>query len=152
MIKIKKTKNMKKVLSDSTVTVNYTGRLEDGTIFDSSTVEGREPMTTKLGQGQLIKGFEEGLVDMSEGDKKTVEIESAEAYGEYLDYLIQEVEKSQMPGEVEVGMPLQAQTEMGVLYSRCYTGPKPYHILFLIIVSCISSISLSDIITSFIVT
>jgi len=115
MIKIKKTKNMKKVLSDSTVTVNYTGRLEDGTIFDSSTVEGREPMTTKLGQGQLIKGFEEGLVDMTEGDKKTVEIESAEAYGEYLDYLIQEVEKSQMPGEVEVGMPLQAQTEMGVV-------------------------------------
>lgn len=106
---------MKKVLSDSTVTVNYTGRLEDGTIFDSSTVEGREPMTTKLGQGQLIKGFEEGLVDMSEGDKKTVEIESTEAYGEYLDYLIQEVEKSQMPGEVEVGMPLQAQTEMGVV-------------------------------------
>ena len=115
MIKIKKTKNMKKVLSDSTVTVNYTGRLEDGTIFDSSMVEGREPMTTKLGQGQLIKGFEEGLVDMSEGDKKTVEIESSEAYGEYLDYLIQEVEKSQMPGEVEVGMPLQAQTEMGVV-------------------------------------
>ena len=115
MIKIKKTKNMKKVLSDSTVTVNYTGRLEDGTIFDSSTVEGREPMTTKLGQGQLIKGFEEGLVDMSEGDKKTVEIESSEAYGEYLDYLIQEVEKSQMPGEVEVGMSLQAQTEMGVV-------------------------------------
>jgi len=106
---------MKKVLSDSTVTVNYTGRLEDGTIFDSSMVEGREPMTAKLGEGKLIKGFEEGLVDMSEGDKKTVEIESAEAYGEYLDYLIQEVEKSQMPGEVEVGMPLQAQTEMGVV-------------------------------------
>lgn len=115
MFKIKKTKNMKKVLSDSTVTVNYTGRLEDGTIFDSSMVEGREPMTTKLGEGRLIKGFEEGLVDMSEGDKKTVEIESTEAYGEYLDYLIQEVEKTQMPGEVEVGMPLQAQTEMGVV-------------------------------------
>ena len=115
MFKIKKTKNMKKVLSDSTVTVNYTGRLEDGTIFDSSMVEGREPMTAKLGEGRLIKGFEEGLVDMSEGDTKTVEIESTEAYGEYLDYLIQEVEKSQMPGEVEVGMPLQAQTEMGVV-------------------------------------
>jgi FKBP-type peptidyl-prolyl cis-trans isomerase 2 len=115
MFKIKKTNKMKKVLSDSTVTVNYTGRLEDGTIFDSSMVEGREPMTAKLGEGRLIKGFEEGLVDMSEGDKKTVEIESAEAYGEYLDYLLQEVEKSQMPGEVEVGMPLQAQTEMGVV-------------------------------------
>ncbi len=106
---------MKKVLSDSTVTVNYTGRLEDGTIFDSSMVEGREPMTAKLGEGRLIKGFEEGLVEMSEGDTKTVEIESAEAYGEYLEYLIQEVEKSQMPGEVEVGMQLQAQTEMGVV-------------------------------------
>jgi FKBP-type peptidyl-prolyl cis-trans isomerase 2 len=115
MFKIKKTKNMKKVLSDSTVTVNYTGRLEDGTIFDSSMVEGREPMTAKLGEGRLIKGFEEGLVEMSEGDTKTVEIESAEAYGEYLEYLIQEVEKSQMPGEVEVGMQLQAQTEMGVV-------------------------------------
>ena len=115
MIKIKKTKNMKKVLSDSTVTVNYTGRLEDGTIFDSSMVEGREPMTTKLGEGRLIKGFEDGLVDMSEGDKKTVEIESAEAYGEYLEYLIQEVEKTQMPGEVDVVMPLQSQTEMGMI-------------------------------------
>ena len=97
------------------MTVNYTGRLEDGTIFDSSMVEGREPMTAKLGEGRLIKGFEEGLVEMSEGDTKTVEIESAEAYGEYLEYLIQEVEKSQMPGEVEVGMQLQAQTEMGVV-------------------------------------
>jgi len=106
---------MKKVLSDSTVTVNYTGRLEDGSVFDTSMVEGREPMTAKLGQGQLIKGFEDGLIDMSEGDKKTVEIESSEAYGEYLDYLIQEVEKNQMPGKVEVGMPLQAQTEMGVV-------------------------------------
>ncbi len=106
---------MKKVLSDSTVTVNYTGRLEDGSVFDTSMVEGREPMTAKLGQGQLIKGFEDGLIDMSEGDKKTVEIESSEAYGEYLDYLIQEVETNQMPGEVEVGMPLQAQTEMGVV-------------------------------------
>ena len=115
MFKIKKTNKMKKVLSDSTVTVNYTGRLEDGTIFDSSMVEGREPMTAKLGEGRLIKGFEEGLVEMSEGDTKTVEIESAEAYGEYLEYLIQEVEKSQMPGEVEVGMQLQAQTEMGVV-------------------------------------
>jgi FKBP-type peptidyl-prolyl cis-trans isomerase len=46
------------------VTVNYTGRLEDGTVFDSSMVEGREPLKTQLGQGQLIKGFEDGLVDI----------------------------------------------------------------------------------------
>jgi FKBP-type peptidyl-prolyl cis-trans isomerase SlpA len=55
---------MKKVLNDSTVIVHYTGKLEDGTIFDTSLTEGREPLTTTLGQGQLIKGFESGLVDM----------------------------------------------------------------------------------------
>lgn len=106
---------MKKVTNDSTVTVNYTGRLEDGTVFDSSMVEGREPIKVQLGQGQLIKGFENGLVDMSEGETKTVEIPHTEAYGEYLDYLIQEVDKTQMPGEVEVGTPLMADTQMGTV-------------------------------------
>jgi FKBP-type peptidyl-prolyl cis-trans isomerase 2 len=104
---------MKKVETNSTVSVNYTGRLEDGSIFDSSMVEGREPLKTTLGQGQLIKGFESGLYDMSVGDKKTVEILPEDAYGEYNDYMIQEVPKEQMPGEVEVGMPLQAETQMG---------------------------------------
>jgi FKBP-type peptidyl-prolyl cis-trans isomerase SlpA len=104
---------MKKVETNSTVTVNYTGRLEDGSIFDSSVVEGREPLTATLGQGQLIKGFESGLHDMSVGDKKTVEIEAEDAYGTYNDFMVQEVKKEQMPGEVEVGMHLQADTQMG---------------------------------------
>jgi len=104
---------MKKVETNSTVTVNYTGRLEDGSIFDSSVVEGREPLTATLGQGQLIKGFESGLHDMFVGEKKTVEIESEDAYGKYNDFMIQEVKKEQMPGEVEVGMHLQADTQMG---------------------------------------
>jgi FKBP-type peptidyl-prolyl cis-trans isomerase SlpA len=104
---------MKKVETNSTVTVNYTGRLEDGSIFDSSVVEGREPLTATLGQGQLIKGFESGLHDMSVGDKKTVEIEAKDAYGTYNDFMVQEVKKEQMPGEVEVGMHLQADTQMG---------------------------------------
>ena len=104
---------MKKVETNSTVTVNYTGRLEDGSIFDSSVVEGREPLTATLGQGQLIKGFESGLHDMSVGDKKTVEINPIDAYGEYNDLMVQEVEKTNLPGEVEVGMHLEAQTQMG---------------------------------------
>ena len=106
---------MKKVANDSTVTVNYTGRLEDGTVFDSSMVEGREPLKTQLGQGQLIKGFESGLVDMEVGQTKTVEIPANEAYGEYLEYLVQEVPKTQMPGDVEVGTPLMADTQMGTV-------------------------------------
>lgn len=82
---------MKRVESNSTVSVNYTGKLEDGTIFDSSLVEGREPLKTTLGQGQLIKGFENGLLEMQVGESKTIEIPSEEACGEYLDYLVQEV-------------------------------------------------------------
>jgi len=104
---------MKKVLNNSTVTVNYTGKLEDGTIFDTSMVEGRDPLNAKLGEGQLIKGFEDGLLDMIEGETKTIEIECGEAYGEYIEDVIQDVPKDQMPGEVEVGMQIQAQTEMG---------------------------------------
>jgi FKBP-type peptidyl-prolyl cis-trans isomerase SlpA len=104
---------MKRVESNSAVSVNYTGKLEDGTIFDSSLVEGREPLNVTLGQGQLIKGFENGLLGMTVGESKSIEIESEDAYGEYLDYLVQEIPLSQMPGDVEVGTQLFSQTEMG---------------------------------------
>jgi|TARA_R110000868_G_scaffold185501_1_gene427475 FKBP-type peptidyl-prolyl cis-trans isomerase 2 len=104
---------MTKVKNGDTVTVHYTGKFTDGTIFDSSTDEGREPIKTKLGEGNLIKGFENGLLEMSVGDKKTIEIEPVDAYGEHLDYMVQEVPKVQMPGEVEIGMHLEAHTDMG---------------------------------------
>jgi FKBP-type peptidyl-prolyl cis-trans isomerase SlpA len=104
---------MKKVETNSTVTVNYTGRLEDGSVFDSSFNEGREPLKATLGEGNLIKGFESGLIDMVVGDKKVVEISPSEAYGEYNDMMVQEVPKDKMPGEVAVGMHLEAQTDMG---------------------------------------
>ena len=57
---------MKIVEVNSSVTVNYTGRLNDGTVFDSSLGEGREPLTATLGQGSLIPGFEKGLMGMKE--------------------------------------------------------------------------------------
>ena len=104
---------MKKVEENSTVVVNYTGKLEDGSIFDTSMVDGREPLRATLGNNQLISGFENGLVGMEIGEKRTVEIEPENAYGEVHDHLIQEVDKTQMPGEVEVGVTLQAQTQMG---------------------------------------
>jgi FKBP-type peptidyl-prolyl cis-trans isomerase 2 len=104
---------MKKIQNGDTVTVHYTGRLEDGTVFDSSMVEGREPLTATLGQGQFIPGFESGLMEMSVGDKKEIRIESKDAYGEYIPNMEQEVPMENLPGEVSVGMQLQAQTEMG---------------------------------------
>jgi len=104
---------MKKVEANSTVSVNYTGKLESGEIFDTSLVEGREPLVAQLGQGQLIKGFENGLINMVVGEKKTVTIESEDAYGPYNDFMVEEVEKDKLPGEVEVGTALQANTQMG---------------------------------------
>ena len=104
---------MSKVSLNSTVTVNYTGRLEDGSVFDSSLNEGREPLKATLGQGQLIPGFEAGLMDMSEGEKKTVEIESADAYGEPREEMINEVPKANVPEGVQAGEMLQGMGPQG---------------------------------------
>jgi FKBP-type peptidyl-prolyl cis-trans isomerase SlpA len=104
---------MKKIETNSSVKVNYTGRLEDGTIFDTSVVEGREPLEVKLGEGQLIKGFESGLVGMTEGEKKTIEIESDDAYGESKPEFINEVPKENVPEGVKEGENLQGMGPMG---------------------------------------
>jgi FKBP-type peptidyl-prolyl cis-trans isomerase SlpA len=104
---------MEKVMSDSTVLVHYTGRLEDGTVFDSSLVEGREPLTAILGQGNLISGFENGLVDMSVGEKKTIEIEPENAYGQINPQMVNEVAKSQVPEGISIGDMLQAMSPGG---------------------------------------
>ena len=104
---------MEKVTSNSTVEVHYTGRLEDGTVFDSSLVEGREPLTATLGQGNLISGFENGLVNMSVGEKKTIEIEAENAYGQINPQMVNEVAKAQVPEGVSVGDMLQAMSPAG---------------------------------------
>ena len=104
---------MKKVQNGDTVIVNYTGRLEDGTIFDSSLNEGREPLTSTLGQGQLISGFEEGLIDMIVGETKTIEIEPENAYGNYQEEMITIVAKNQVHETIQVGETLQGNTPNG---------------------------------------
>jgi FKBP-type peptidyl-prolyl cis-trans isomerase 2 len=109
-----KLKNMQKVKNGDTVTVNYTGKFEDGSIFDSSLSEGREPLKATLGQNQLIPGFEKGIIDMVIGDKKTIEIEPAEAYGEINPEAIIDVPKEQFPQDVEVGQVLQGQSPQGM--------------------------------------
>ncbi len=103
---------MPKVKDGDTVKVHYTGKLtEDGTIFDSS--EDREPLEFTLGEGQLIPGFEEAVIGMEEGDDTTVEIASADAYGERREDLELEVAKDDLPDEVDpqVGMQLQMQQQ-----------------------------------------
>ncbi len=111
--KNKKYSNMIQVKENNTVKVNYTGKLSDGQIFDSS--EGKEPLEFTLGQGQLIPGFEKGLIDMKLHEKKTVTVSKEEAYGEINGDLIQEVKKTELPEDMtpEVGMGLVSKTPDG---------------------------------------
>ena len=104
---------MTQVTNGSSVSVNYTGRLEDGTIFDTSIQEGREPLTATLGQGQLIPGFENGLIGMTVGEKKTIEIDPSDAYGEVNPQMVSEVPLTQVPEGVKVGDQLQGQNQYG---------------------------------------
>ena len=62
------------------VQVHYTGRLEDGTIFDSS--EGRQPLEFQAGSGQVIPGFDNAVLDMAVDDEKKINIPADEAYGQ----------------------------------------------------------------------
>ena len=104
---------MSQVKENDTVKVNYTGKLSDGQVFDSS--EGKEPIEFKLGEGRLIPGFEKGLLDMKLNEKKTIEIAKADAYGDVNKDLIQEIKKAQLPQDMEpeVGMGLISKTPDG---------------------------------------
>lgn len=101
------------VKENNTVKVNYTGKLSDGHVFDSS--EGKEPLEFTLGKGQIIAGFEKGVINMKLNEKKTITIPKEEAYGEVNKELIQEVEKSKLPQDIkpEVGMGLVSKSQDG---------------------------------------
>ncbi len=100
----------------SKVTVEYEGSLEDGTIFDSSSQHGHShPLEFTAGEGEVIKGFDEAIIGMNEGEEKTIEIESKDAYGEYNPQLKQKIPKSSLnaEGEPKAGMTLVIGTPDG---------------------------------------
>lgn len=98
---------MAKVVTGDTVKVHYTGKLEDDTVFDSSL--SREPLQFTLGEHQLIEGFENAVVGMEPGDKKSINIPMEQAYGPHRDDMIMEVDKKEFPEHItpEVGLQLQ---------------------------------------------
>ncbi len=104
------------------VRVHYTGRLEDGQVFDSSR-EG-EPLEFTVGAGEVIPGFDEAVRGLNVGDSKTVEIESDDAYGPRRDALVTQVsrEAAQFPVEPQVGMhfglPLQDGNQIEVVVTE----------------------------------
>src|ERR1700741_4310442 len=97
---------MQQVKKGDTVKVHYHGKLTDGTTFDSS--QGRDPLEFTAGAGMVIKGFDNAVLDMQVGDKKTVHIPVHEAYGEPSDDMIMEFPRSEFSDDVEpaVGMEL----------------------------------------------
>lgn len=109
---------MEKVKNGDTLKVHYTGRLEDGTVFDTSLSEGREPLAVTLGQGMLIPGFESGLIGMELGEKKTIEIEPEQAYGHRRDDMTNEIPKTHVPEGIKVDDMLTGQSPQGPINVR----------------------------------
>lgn len=93
------------------VTIHYTGKLLDGTVFDSS--QGRDPLPFTIGSGQVIPGFEEAVIGMAIGESKTVNIPVEKAYGPRNEEMVLSVPKNQVPPDIEpeVGMQLQLMNE-----------------------------------------
>jgi FKBP-type peptidyl-prolyl cis-trans isomerase 2 len=104
---------MQQVKDGDKVKVHYHGKLRSGETFDSS--EGREPLEFTVGGGQVIKGFDEGVKGMQVGDKRTVEIEVGDAYGEKNEDMIIEFPKAQFPPDMnpEAGMQLMMNNGQG---------------------------------------
>ena len=104
---------MNTVKANNIVKVHYTGKLTSGQIFD--TTEGKDPIEFTLGEGSLISGFENGLIDMKLNEKKSFTIAKEDAYGEVLTELIQEVNKTELPQDMnpKVGMGLVSKSPDG---------------------------------------
>jgi FKBP-type peptidyl-prolyl cis-trans isomerase 2 len=104
---------MQQVKSGDTVKVHYHGRLTDGTTFDSSA--GREPLQFEVGSGMVIPGFDSGVMGMVVGDKKTIQIPVAEAYGPKNPDMIVAFPVSEFPEDMdlEVGMRLNMTNSEG---------------------------------------
>jgi len=91
---------MKQADDGSTIKIHYTGRLDDGTVFDSS--KEREPLEFTMGSGGLIKGFEDAVRGMTVGEMKTISIASGEAYGPYREDLVMSINKAQLPPDIDI--------------------------------------------------
>lgn len=99
--------------SGDTVTVHYTGRLDDGRVFDSS--RNREPLELTVGARQVIPAFEETVTQMEPGETRTVTVPAEQAYGPRRPELVQAVDRTDFPDNIQatVGQRLQVQRRDG---------------------------------------
>lgn len=90
---------MERAKPGDTVRVHYTGRLEDGTVFDSSV--GHEPIRFTIGSGLVIYGLDQAIVGMRCGDEKQVQVPAEKAHGRHREELVMELPHDQMLDDVE---------------------------------------------------
>ncbi len=119
---------MTAVKKGDNVKVHYTGKLVDGTIFDSS--QGGEPLEFAVGSGQVIPGFEEGVLGMEVGEKKVVEVPVEKAYGERNDEMVIQAPIEQVPPDLhpELGMRLEMGGTNGEILRVVVTEITDTHI------------------------
>jgi peptidylprolyl isomerase len=112
---------MKKAAKGDTIKANYTGRLTDGTVFDSS--EGKAPLEFEIGTGKLIAGFENGVIGMQTGNTKEITIDPEDGYGKKIQELIAEVPRDRLPDDLspEVGQKLQVNNPNGQSFPATVT-------------------------------
>jgi len=91
---------MAQAKTGDTVKIHFTGKLEDGTVFGSTT--SREPLEFELGEGQIIPGIEKAVEGMNVGESKTVTVPPEQGYGQHQAELVQEVSRDQFPENVEL--------------------------------------------------
>jgi peptidylprolyl isomerase len=108
-----------------TVKVHYTGKLDDGTEFDSSVDD--SPLEFTLGEGELIPGFEEAVLGMSPGESKTVRIASDQAYGPHQEEMVLVIEHDQFPSHItpQLGQQLELRHPDGQAVSVTVTEVSP---------------------------
>lgn len=104
------------------VKVHYTGRLDDGTVFDTS--EGNDPLSFTVGEGEVIPGFEQGVLGMRVGEAREIVIEPDLAYGERNEQLSQTIdrEKINLGMEPEEGMSIEMHTPDGTVIPLIITS------------------------------
>jgi FKBP-type peptidyl-prolyl cis-trans isomerase 2 len=90
------------VAEGNKVKIEYTGTLEDGTVFDSTEKHGGKPLEFEVGSHMVIKGFEDAIIGMEKGDEKEIKIESKDAYGDVNPQLVKDIPKDKLPAEAEI--------------------------------------------------
>jgi peptidylprolyl isomerase len=111
-----------------TVRIHYTGKLEDGTMFDSS--DKREPLEFTIGKSKIIAGFEQAVIGMNPGDSKTVSIDVEHAYGAHRPDMVVSVDRKELPPDLKpvLGQQLQVSQDENNVIVACVTALTDTHI------------------------